>query len=91
MAWWRPFTMERGFEHDDPLTGKEAMRGHPTAPGPRDPFVNVVGADSDDGNGIPGLPRVIPTPMSHGPGIPRMPSGPMQPGVRYLGTDEDDA
>lgn len=90
MAWWRPFTMESGFEHEEPLTGKEAMRGHPTAPGPRDPFTNRVGAQ-EGVEGRPGLPRLIPTPMSHGPGIPRMPSGPLQPGVRYLGTDEDDA
>ena len=75
----------RGFKHGEPLTGKEAMRGHPTAPGPRDAFRNRVGLESP-GNGVPGLPRLIMGPMSHGPGIPgQSPAGPTQPDVLYNG------
>jgi len=86
---YRPFDPLRGFEHLEPPNGKEAMRGHPTAPGPRDAFRNRVGLPSP-GNGVPGLPRLIMGPMSHGPGIPgQAPSGPIQPEVNYNGQTRD--
>lgn len=78
--------MDRGFEHPELLQGKEAMRGHPTAPGGRDPFIPRRGLEGPGINGQPGVPRLIPTRLSHGPGIPGpTPSGPTQPGVRYEG------
>ncbi len=68
-----------------PLNPKQLQqfRGHPTCPGPRDPYELRVG-DSFALDGTPGLPRLRPTEGSNGPGIPGpTPSGPMQPGVEY--------
>ena len=57
------------------------MRGHPTAPGVRDPHRRRKGLESP-GNGTPNLPLIQMLPESHGPGIPgHTTTGPMQPGV----------
>jgi len=67
---------------------RDLMRGHPTAPGQRDAGRLTVGRQ-DALDGQPGIPRVTPTPTSHGPGIPGpTPSGPTQPGVLYDGRED---
>lgn len=81
---YRRFDLIKGFQHPDPPTGMDAMRGHPTSPGPRDPQIARMGAESP-GNGMPGVPRVrFRDGYSHGPGIPGpTPTGPTQPGISY--------
>lgn len=80
MAWWNfvggPLGPVRKASPDAP--GRDLIRGHPTAPGPRDSYVNKKGtADGMNTNGIPGLPRLRPMPYSQGPGIPgETPTGP---------------
>ena len=65
----------------------QTYRGHPTAPGPRDPHAPRGPIDDTD-SGQPGVPRLRPSPTSHGPGVPGpTPSGPMQPGVDYEGDE----
>jgi hypothetical protein len=73
------------------LRSPEAMRGHPTAPGLRDENEPRMGRE-DVADGMPGVPRLVPTPGSQGPGIPGpSPSGPLQPGVHYWKGDDDEA
>lgn len=61
------------------------MRGHPTAPGPRDPFTYRAGRQ-DVADGSPGVPRVrfAEDGSSHADGIPQN-GRPIQPGVTYEG------
>lgn len=85
---FRHFTND-GFEHPDPPTGLDAMRGHPTSPGPREEQIVRRGIKSDGVDGEPGVPRLRPTPYSQGPGIPgNSPAGPMQPGIEYEGFED---
>lgn len=82
--------MREDPEQDAFLRSPEARLGHPTVPGPRDAYRPRRGLASP-GNGAPGLPRLQPTPTSHGPGLPgHTPSGPIQPGVHWDGPSEDD-
>jgi len=78
MAWWNfvggPLGPIRPARPSAP--GKDLIRGHPTAPGPRDEQRPHVGSQ-DVLDGRPGLPRLRPTPYSQGPGIPgNTPAGP---------------
>lgn len=72
------------------LRSHEAWRGHPTAPGLNEEQIVRTGAPSP-GNGVPGRPRVQPTPGSQGPGLPGpTPTGPLQPGVFYDNPEGED-
>jgi hypothetical protein len=60
------------------------MRGHPTAPGLRDPYVARMG-EEEFADGQPGVPRVQPTPESQAFGVPWQTNGPMQVNTKYDG------
>lgn len=64
------------------LRTEEAMHGHPTAPGFRDPQTPRAGVVAMDGT--PGVPRLRPRPESSTFGIPgQTPAGPTQRKVNY--------
>lgn len=72
------------------LNPRQLMKGHPTAPGPRDEYIPRHGR-RDAADGTPGIPRVQPSPMSQGPGKPgTTPTGPLQPETVYDGPGGDD-
>ena len=78
----------RGFEHPEPeLTGRELMRGHSTAPGPRDDY-EIPAGDARFADGTPGEPRLRPTPMTHGPGVPGTSPGPKEMEIWSFEEDE---
>lgn len=83
IPWPGPIRPER-----DPVSAQEAMAGHPTAPGFREPYVAVHGRQ-DVRDGSPGIPRVWPG--RRGPlGIPGSGTGtPTQPDIFYDGPFED--
>jgi hypothetical protein len=71
------------IEQETFLRSHDGHRGHPTAPGRPDPQeVRTVEGRT---------PRVRPSPLGHGPGIPGMtPTGPHQPGTIYENPYGDD-
>jgi hypothetical protein len=74
-------------EQESFLRSKEGFMGHPTAPGPRDPYVLRRGLPTTR-DGVPGIPRLHPG--THIPGLPgTSPAGPMQPGITYDGDPTD--
>jgi hypothetical protein len=90
MAWWNFLGGPQGpvRARQPTAPAKDLMRGHPTAPGPRDSKTPRVGAQ-EHVDGRPGRPRLTMDPYSWGPGIPGdTPAGPMQPGTRYEGEDQ---
>lgn len=68
---------------------EDAMRGHPTAPGPPDDSGGPRRGRASPGNGVPGIPKMLTSKTNRGPGIPgTSPTGPMQPGAGYDNPDD---
>ncbi len=66
------------------MDAREAMLGHPTAPGLRAPVKARMGGPSP-GNGQPGVPLLVPSRYGT-PGFPgQTSSGPVQPQTGYRG------
>lgn len=70
------------IREDDPT--RDLTGGHPTAPGKNDPYIvrRARAGASGIGNGVPGIPRLIPGPKHTEP-IPANFGRPIQPGTNY--------